>query len=452
MSRQDKLEEQLRKLKNNIQIDHFPGDFEQRLRTSLASVPPRKRMLFTNVFIKSVGFSLATLLIVFILLGSFNYNAFAYYGKKIVGYEKLVSEHIATLHEAGEGQQINKTVRMDDGTLFIIDALVSDENQFILYYRLTNPDGVPSILKESFRINSVTGFLTDSSMSHGTGMENEDGTEVIFTQSFEPVSPWAKKLKLSYYQSFNDISGTGEYREVEIAYNPKLAMATKLKKRINKKAKVDEGTIMFKEIIATPTETIIKGKIKGNTYTSSFSQLGSINLIVDDIGLEQEGSGLKTDIKGTTFELRYAALPNDVNKLTIHIDKFTGYVELQEQIDMTSLINGEESELAVGLANTNESLYILNISENSNHIEMDIATNPDIQLLHVRLLTNHGEIELKSTINEQWDKEEDGSIMKYRTLVFEPGEDMNHSIEIECLNIGGMYWNKPYDIDINIPL
>src|SRR5690606_21007964 len=98
----------------------------------------------------------------------------------------------------GEGQRIDKTVRLDDGTLFILDALVSDENQLLLYYRLTNPTGVPEQLRNRFRVNTITGFWTNSYMSHGTSMENDDRTEVIFTQSFEPVSPWAKKLKLSY--------------------------------------------------------------------------------------------------------------------------------------------------------------------------------------------------------------------------------------------------------------
>src|SRR5690606_35946488 len=189
-----------------------------------ASVPSRKKLLVPNLFARKLGYSMASILLILLLIGSFNYNALAYYGKKITGYEDLVSEHIAALHEAGEGQQIDKTVTLNDGTLFIVDALVSDENQFILYYRLSNPQGVPMTVREQFYVDSVKGFLTNSSMTHGTSMENEDGTEVIFTQSFKPVSPWAKKLKLSYNQPIDEHAG--EYKEIEIAYDPNQAMAT----------------------------------------------------------------------------------------------------------------------------------------------------------------------------------------------------------------------------------
>jgi len=451
MNKQDyQAEEQLRKLRENYNNHLPPEDFEQRMRTALASAAPRKKLLLPSLFARKLGYSLASILLILLLLGSLNYNALAYYGKKITGYEALVSEHIAALHEAGEGQQIDKTVTLNDGTLFIVDALVSDENQFILYYRLTNPQGVPMTLREQFYVDSVKGFLTNSSMTHGTSMENEDGTEVLFTQSFKPVSPWAKKLKLIYRQPIEEY--TAENKELEIPYDPNQAMATTLKKRINKTVKVDEGQILFKEIIATPTETIIKGKLKDVTTSSPFNSLGSIYLIADGQQLEMEGSGLRRDMKGHTFELRYAPLPNNIKELAIDIEKFTGYVELQQNVELSKLLEGEVSQVVAALLDSGEDLTIHNVTQKSNYIEVDLSTNADVQLKQVQLMSVQGAIQLQSTINEQLEKEADGTIMKYRTLRFELGEAVNQNLELQSISIGGMYWNKPYDIEIEIPL
>jgi hypothetical protein len=57
-------------------------------------------------------------------------------------------------------------------------------------------------------------------------------------QSFDAVSPFAKKLTLEYFTNENRESG-----QITFTYDPKQAMQTELKQSIGKKVHVDTATL-----------------------------------------------------------------------------------------------------------------------------------------------------------------------------------------------------------------
>ncbi len=89
------------------------------------------------------------------------------------------------------GQSIDKKTTLADGTELTINGIMADANQFIVYYTLTNPMGLDET-KDQFRPFKIEGFLTDSNVSSGVSLINEDQTEIKGTMTFDSVSPFSK--------------------------------------------------------------------------------------------------------------------------------------------------------------------------------------------------------------------------------------------------------------------
>ena len=90
----------------------------------------------------------------FLIFVGYNYNGFAYYGKKIMGFDDLMSGTLAELNEEGMGQTIGKSVLLEDGTEFTVDGIMTDANQLILYYTLTNTKETDDIsIRDNYRFS-----------------------------------------------------------------------------------------------------------------------------------------------------------------------------------------------------------------------------------------------------------------------------------------------------------
>ena len=74
-----------------------------------------------------------------------------YYGKKIFGFDEVITGTLKELNNEGMGQIIEKQTKLEDGTDFIINGIITDANQLILYYTLTNPNGIDEHTEMSFR-------------------------------------------------------------------------------------------------------------------------------------------------------------------------------------------------------------------------------------------------------------------------------------------------------------
>ena len=248
------VEQQLAEEKTRIESIKAPRELEMRLTNALNSAPPKRVRRISPLWRVA-----AVIMLVTVISGN-HYNAFAYYGKQLLGFDGLLHGTLQQLNDEGMGQIVDKKTTLVDGTVLTINGVMADANQFIMYYTLTNPDGLEDMGVDSFRPSQISGFLTDSNVVSGTSLLNEDHTEIKGTLSFGSVSPFSKKLTLHFWQQVEENAQMTE-GTLTFPYDPNEAMQTQIKQSINKKVKVDTGSITFKSITATPTMTVVKGKL-----------------------------------------------------------------------------------------------------------------------------------------------------------------------------------------------
>lgn len=114
------------------------------------------------------------------MIVGYNYNAFAFYGKKLIGFDELITGTLKDLNEEGMGQIIEKKTTLVDGTELTINGIMTDANQMIIYYTLANPVGIEdtTTTRNDFWASKITGFLTNASAESGVSSINDAGTEL----------------------------------------------------------------------------------------------------------------------------------------------------------------------------------------------------------------------------------------------------------------------------------
>ncbi len=223
--------------------------------------------------------------------------------------------------------------------------------------RLTNPNGVSDTdtISEIFNPSKITGLFTKSNFEGGMGQENEDRTEFKGMMDFEPPSPFAKKLTLHYWQHLNN--GQMNEGEISFPYDPNKAMQTEIKQSINKTVKVDKGTIYFDSIVASPTLTVIKGSLRVENFGRLDLALHGIELLANGKSVEIKGSGSGSSLKGRSFEVRFDALPSNLESLELNVKEFVGYKKLNQTIALDDI-----TDEAIGIGGAE--LWINNVSYN----------------------------------------------------------------------------------------
>lgn len=425
------VEKQLADEKKRIDSITAPEELEMRLRNALQATAPKRRKRISPIWKIAVAALLITVVI------SSNYNAFAYYSKQLLGYDELINDTLKELNDAGKGQIVDKFSTLADGTKLIIDGIMSDENQLIMYYRITNPNGLDKDTYDQLRFERLSGFLTNSMWESGTSIMNEDQTEMRGTLTFKPVSPLAKKLTLTYSEKSYSSQITGG--SITFAYNPHEAMQTELKKSIKKKLQVDRGTITFKTITATPTMTMIEGKLDVKNFDRVPSAFQGIELIANGSPIENLGSGTSTSMSGTTFDIHYESLPEHLDSLELVMKEFVGYMKLGQEVSLASISNEP-------ISLNGEELWVKDVSITSRGVEITIDTEDDVMLDGVSIGTHKEIIPLKTTVNQSYIEYSDGRLLKERTLLFES------TIVPEKIVIEGMHYMKTYNYTINIPV
>lgn len=413
-----------------------PDEMEARLRNALSekTIPTRKRV--TPIW------KLAAVAIIFMIFVGYNYNAFAFYGKKLLGFDEVISGTLKDLNEEGMGQLVDKSTKLPDGTILTIDGVMTDENQLIMYYTLTNQNGFddPSAI-HNIHLSEITGFLTRSSMNSGMSLIDETGTEVKGTYSFDPVSPFSKKLTLHFRAP--NLEGSMKQGEIRFPYNPNKAMQTQMKQSIKKTVDVDKGTIQFISILATPTSTVINGRLNVDNFGRLPFAFSGINLIANGEEVNQLGSGFRSLLRGGyNFELKFDALPSELTTLDLVVEQFIGYEEIDAEISLKTL---QEEPYVIG----GKELWIHEIATTSRGTEVTFVTDQDVLLDGLSIETSKERTPLSTTTNHREIKLDEGRFgdarfLNERTMIFET------ELVPETLIIEGIHYMKQYGKKIEI--
>lgn len=425
-----KIEEELNRERNKINNLEAPLEMENRLRAALNSKKSRR------VPFKWLSVAASILLVLFVGL---NYNALAYYGKKIAGFDEVVYGSLKEVNELGMGQVIGKTTEINETTTLTIDGVVADENQLIVYYTVTSAEKLDKEYLHFFP-RKMTGFLTNKYSTWSTGLLNEKGTEMKGVASFDPPNMFAKTLTLEYRLGLS----TGEVVEgdISVPFNPKEAIQSVVKQKINQKVAVDNGNIHFDSITASPLSTVVNGTIDVDNYSRSRGSLTGVKLLADGEPIPQAGGSESSTFNGKRkIEIRYEGLPEDFTSLHLLVDTFVGYKQVGAEIDLPSL-KGEVIDLH------GEELWIRDVSFKEDQVEITIASEDTFLLDGVSVGTGSGveKTPLLTTTNHTETKLEDGTIHRVRTMVFPT------SAEVTKLYIEGVHYEKRYNKSITIPV
>jgi len=426
------IEKQLAEEKMRMESITAPEELEARLRNALKAAPSKRTKRISPVW------KIAAVVFLVIVICGNNYNAFAYYGKQLFGFDELMEDNLKQLNDKGMGQIIEKKTTLLDGTEFMIDGIMTDATQLIMYYTLSNPHGFDQNA-DPIRLYRISGFWTNSFAASGTSIMNEKHTEIKGTMTFDSVSPFAKKLTLHYGQP---VSANGQMSDgtITFPYNPNQALQTQLRQSINKTLKVDQGSLTFQSITATPTQTVIKGTMRVDNYDRARNALDGIELRANGIEIPIKGSGARSSYGGRIiFDIRYDALPEQVQTLELVMNRFVGYQSLDKKLSLET-ITAEPFKL------DDKELRVKDISVTSDGAQITIATDDDVMLDGVSIEAQDENTSLQTTVRQDLIKQGDGALLKERTLLF------NTKNKPKYLLIKGMHYMKTYNQVIKIPI
>lgn len=431
-----KIERRLLEEREKIQSIQAPSTFEQTVKQSLQeNVRPKKRKYHIWIAVAAMMF--------FILIG-YNYNALAYYGKKILGFDHRLFGTLKDLNESGFGQPIDQSVELHDGTILTINGMMTDKNQLILFYTLFNENGLDNSTGEEVRIGNITGFMTNSSSRGGSGTFNEDMTELKMIMSYDPVNPFAKNLTLTVWDT--DDTNMEEGIDISFKHDPNKAMRATLELSLNETFQFDLGTITVKSITASPTMTLVEGKIEMDDIEKldyfDHAPYEGLQLKANDHHfVSSTGSGRTTGITGTTFHVEYNALPADIESLQISLEHSVGYEEIQKEINLNTqldtfipIIDGRE-------------LFVKEVNESNLGVEVTIATDHYMMPDHISLKTDKGKISEPDSIERLGNTiQKNGRLMDEQTFIFNTNE------RAESLIMEGVYYKKRYNESVDIEM
>ncbi|OBZ16404.1 DUF4179 domain-containing protein [Bacillus sp. FJAT-26390] len=432
------IEERLQGHKQTLNIVQAPSELEGRLRNALERVPTKKRNMSRAM--TWVATSAAALLLI---VGTYQYPAFAYFGGKLFNKIELSSLSFAEVAEQGYGQTVNKSKTLDDGTVITINGVIADDNALLMYYTIDRTAG--SVLTEngSFRydVGKLHGLLTNSGFKEGSGGYSKDETQYEGVYKFEPVSPFSRTLTVTFSEWLEN--GKRATYPISFKFEANKAMNSLLKEDISKSVPVDQGTVHYDSITASPTSTIVKGHYEMDD--EGYPRFpGKTKLYVN--GTEVESWGMRSynpSKKGfPRFELEFDVLPTDkIETVELVLENFSGYQKVEEPISLAS-----PSDLSIKIGD--EKLWIRSVTKTDTGYDIVIARKQFTILDRENVSVQAGGIVVPvSSISQSrpWDLK-NGNILWEQTYSFHTTE------EPESLLLDGFHYIKTYDKTISIPL
>ncbi len=420
---------------NNIQA---PSGLEDRLRHALDRIPAKRkkrnsaRMWFA-----------ATAAAIVLIVGTYQYPAFAYYSGKLFNKTELNSLSFSEVAEHGYGQSVNKSKTLDDGTVITINGVIADDNALLLYYSIKRPEG--SVFTDDYfsryGVSKMHGFLTDYNMKEGSSNYRMGKSEYEGIYKFDPVKPFSRTLTVTFNERLDN--GEQAVYPISFKYDANKAMNSLLKEELTESLPVDRGRIQYDSLTASPTSTMVKGHYEMDNGEFPYF-VGQTELLVN--GIEVQAFGMRsngiTDDGVQDFELEFDVLPTDkIESVELVLHNFDGYETIEQPI---SLASPSDRSIRIGT----EKLWIRSVTPTDKGYDVVIArkqfTILDTQHLAIQA---GGSVVPVSSISRSrpWDLH-NGNILWEQTYSFNTKE------QPEQLLLDGYHYIKTYDKTISLPI
>lgn len=430
------IEEKLKKEGLRIDCLKAPNELEDRLRNALNNHNAPRQRGYRRIV------KVAAILVVIITL-SYHFDTLAYYTKRLVGYDSLMKGSLRELNELGKGQVIEKSHTFANGLKFTLDGIMLDENQMLVFYSIKAPPGREDLVDSNISMY-FKGFLKMYHQRWGHGEINEANNEIKWVTSFDPPSFLDKKLQLTL-----DLTGKdAETAEIVFTIDREKAMGHTLKKTLDETAEAEDIRLTFQSIIASPTQTTIKGSLQKFISLAIDTLEGerirpqelSFDLIANGKALEHQAGGLKTDSNGITFHKEFDPLPEDLESLQIHLKSLQIDRDANQKLPLSQI--KKDHELVV----KGQTVIINGVYEEGDHTYITLTTADHVKLSSVRLIIGGERTPLQETIESEHTNGGDGSIWHTRTLRF-PVKGPDAVLLFERIS-----YSQEFDQVIDIPL
>ena len=403
------IEELLRQRQKDLENLEAPPILEERLRGALSTKKPKNRR------------PLVAVLLICLLLVSYNLDTLAFYGKKILGFEDLMWGTLQDLNELGEGQSVNESYTFGNGVTITMEGIMVDDNQLLAFYTVKDPTG--KVDQARVHTPMYRGIFGRYRMRSGQGILSDDNREIKNIDSFEPPKAFEKTLKFHFPLKYGDIYEEGM---IPVKLDRRKAMGFIIKDKIRQTIRVDGSHIHFDTITATPTQTVITGSVGSRFDLIKEAISGErtrvqlmTELYADDKKIEQRGSGMSTSLEGITFDFLFDALPRDVKKLEIRLVELTKTKDTYEEVALKEGMEMKKLEVE------GQEVFIKGVRRESNSTYVTIDTREDVIFRRIYLEAEGNQIPLEGMTGENLNKLMTGEVRHERVLQFKGmGEDM----------------------------
>lgn len=430
------IEDILRANKSKIDQLKVPEDFESRLRDALNRKPVPSFKGRARIYV-------AAMMVALVMLTS-NYDVVAYYSKQLLGYEQVMNGTLQQLNELGKGQTIGKSHTFSNGVSLTLDYVMLDENQLLLFYTIVDPTGHVDE-HNIIPFMSVKAFWGDYRHSSSQGIFNEDNTELKNISSFVPPLPFERNLSLRF-----ELLEQGKFEpgQIDFTLNRNIAMGHSLKINLNKAIQCNETEILIDSILASPTKTVIKGSLQSIFGLAKDHLSGErfrpssldIKLIANGNEITKQGGGMSTDLKGIKFHSDFDTLPLDLKKLQIELVNFAADHDVNEKFKLNT------NQINQVLNIQDQRVEVHEISQINDETLITISSEESLIITKLYLMIDGVKVPLEETINDDFDKRKDATIMHKRTLRFlGAGEDLE-------LYVQRITYSTNYNKSIEVPL
>ena len=379
------IEEKLKLKKLDIDNIEIPDDLEGRLRSalSLVEIETQKPSHKLSWFLRHKTIAAAIILVA--VMSVLNYDVFAYYGKKILGYDKITSGSFKVLNELGKGQEINKSYKFKNGTEVILDGVMFDNNKLTIMYRFI---GESQDKIEDLSISSLKGYFKRYNMVSGQGIISDDKKEITWIQDFQPLSVIDRNLTFNILSNSNDIS-KGEEGSISFKINMDKAIKRTVYSKINKTIESQGVKYKFTTLSASQMSVLIDGTIQVNSENGKELFGGPIdgvkrNLKVELLEsyivngkvitgiIEEQSSGLGSNGISIKFHYNFDGLKPNLKSLILNVLT----TDDMKSIDKKISINKSTKDERV-VPNTDE-LFVKEVKEENGNTVVTFIGQKDI--------------------------------------------------------------------------
>lgn len=383
----DNTEKLLKENKLDFDKLEIPDSLEDKLRTALKDKNIKTK---NNKILKMK----AAAIFICLILAGYNFNTLAFYSEKLTGYDKLMDANLKKLNELGKGQSIGKSFTFKNGLVFTLDGIMVDDNKLLTFYTIKTPTGNIEDVDIGLTINGKL----ESNLAHSSyGNINDTKTEMKATANFDPPSIFDKDLILSINPKENN-----EIGELSFTLDRSKAMGHNIRKFLSKSIKINDRDVKLQYISASPTTTVIKGRIDSILELAlkrmegiTFSPSGlDMNLIADDKIIESQETELSSNIDGVTFKYNFQTLPANFKKLQVQLSGLTSEHIINKNFKLKKELQNENINVE------NKNIKIEKISEANGNTYVTISTDSDVILTKVNLIMDGKIVKLSKTIRK----------------------------------------------------